>query len=173
MNLKISSEQCLRNFEFWGGAKDRVKYLSDEQLDTIENMLEELYPEGMSETEVNDLFWFDEDTIAKWLGYENFDEIMSDDDVVITIPLKRYLKDLTSEWGTPEEVFVNKTIGGQIWISSEAPADLIEEYDGNKNYIEFNDSGIYLRLPKESWPYIRLKPGQSKDLKTVLLELKR
>ena len=80
MNMKIYSEKSLRDFEFWSGAKDRVKYLSAEQLDTIENILDDLYPEGMTETEVNDLFWFDEDTIAEWLGYENFDEIMNDDD---------------------------------------------------------------------------------------------
>ena len=78
--MKIYSEKSLRDFEFWSGAKDRVKYLSAEQLDTIENILDDLYPEGMTETEVNDLFWFDEDTIAEWLGYENFDEIMNDDD---------------------------------------------------------------------------------------------
>ena len=78
--MKIYSEQSLRNFDFWSGAKSRVKYLTDEQLDTIESMLEELYPEGMSETEVNDLFWFDEDTIAEWLGYNNFDEIMNEKD---------------------------------------------------------------------------------------------
>lgn len=78
--MKIYSEKSLRDFAFWSGAKDRVKYLSEEQLDTIESMLEEIYPEGMSDTEINDLFWFDADTIAEWLGYENFDEIMNDDD---------------------------------------------------------------------------------------------
>ena len=30
----------------------------------------------MTETELNDFFWFKRDTIAEWLGYENFDEIM-------------------------------------------------------------------------------------------------
>ena len=78
--MKIYSEQSLRNFEFWSGAKYRVKYLSDEQLDIVENILDDLYPEGTSETEVNDLFWFDEDTIAEWLGYNNFDEIMNEKD---------------------------------------------------------------------------------------------
>lgn len=31
------------------------------------------------ETEINDLFWFEEDTIAEWLGYFSFDEIMNRD----------------------------------------------------------------------------------------------
>ena len=78
--MKIYSEKSLREFNFWSGAADRVKYLTAEELDTIEATLEELYPEGMSETIVNDLFWFDEDTIAEWLGYDDFDALMRRDD---------------------------------------------------------------------------------------------
>lgn len=78
--MTIRIEQNLRSFEFWSGAKDTVKYLTVEELDTIEAMLEELYPEGMDETEINDLFWFEDDTIAEWLGYSDFEEIMSRDE---------------------------------------------------------------------------------------------
>jgi hypothetical protein len=74
--MKIYTEESLRNFEFWSGAKDTVKYLTDDELDTIEEILEELNPEGMSETDINDLFWHDDDTIAEWLGYEDFEELM-------------------------------------------------------------------------------------------------
>ena len=35
-------------------------------------MMEETAPEeGWSDTAINDLFWFDFDTIANWLGYKN------------------------------------------------------------------------------------------------------
>ena len=78
--MKIYTEESLRNFEFWSGAKDTVKYLTDDELDTIEKMLEELNPEGLSETDINDFFWFDDDTIAEWLGYEDFEELMHRDD---------------------------------------------------------------------------------------------
>ena len=54
--MKIYKEERLRNFEFWSGACDRVKYLTDEELDTIESILEECNPEGMTETEINDFF---------------------------------------------------------------------------------------------------------------------
>ena len=74
--MTITSEKSLRDFEFWSGAKDTVKYLTMQELDTIEDILNDLYPDGMNETELNDLFWFDRDTIAEWLGYENFEEIM-------------------------------------------------------------------------------------------------
>ena len=74
--MTITTEKSLRNFEFWGGAKDTVKYLTDEELDTIEGILEELNLEGLSETEINDTFWFGDDEIAYWLGYDSFEEIM-------------------------------------------------------------------------------------------------
>ena len=73
--MKIIKEDSLRNFDFWSGARDRVKYLSDEDFDQIEETLEEIYPDGMTETEINDLFWFDEDTIAEWLGYSDWEEL--------------------------------------------------------------------------------------------------
>lgn len=69
--MKMATEKSLRDFQFWSGAKDRAEKLSGSQLDEIEEQLEELYPEGMDETQINDLFWFDFDTVAEWLGYEN------------------------------------------------------------------------------------------------------
>lgn len=78
--MKIYTEESLRNFEFWSGACDRVKYLTDDELDTIESMLEEIYPEGMEDVQINDFFWFEEDIIADWLGYSDFEELMHRDD---------------------------------------------------------------------------------------------
>lgn len=74
--MKIYSEKSLTNFEFWSGGKDTAKYLTNEELDLIESLLEDCYPDGMDETEVNDFFWFEDDTIAEWLGYNDFEEIM-------------------------------------------------------------------------------------------------
>lgn len=78
--MKIYEEKSLKDFEFWSGAKDTVKYLTDDELDQIEAILEDSYPDGMSDTEINNFFWFDDDTIAEWLGYSDFEEIMHRDD---------------------------------------------------------------------------------------------
>ncbi len=78
--MKMYREENLTNFEFWSGAKNTVEYLTWEELETIESMLEEMYPDGMDETDINDFFWFEEDTIAEWLGYEDFEELMHRDD---------------------------------------------------------------------------------------------
>ena len=74
--MKIYRDMPLTQFEFWAGGKDTVEELTDSELEQIEQILEEIYPEGMSEFEVNDIFWFERDLIAEWLGYEDFDEIM-------------------------------------------------------------------------------------------------
>lgn len=74
--MKIYTEKSLKDFEFWSGAKDTVKYLTEDEINQIESILEDSFPEGMSETEINDFFWFEEDTIAEWLDYQSFDDIM-------------------------------------------------------------------------------------------------
>lgn len=75
-DLKIYRESDLSDFEFWSGARDTVKYLTDDEVRQIGQMLEEIYPDGCTETDINDFFWFEDDTIAEWLGYESFEEIM-------------------------------------------------------------------------------------------------
>ena len=77
--MKVYREIPLSEFDFWAGAKDTVKHLTEEELEQIEQILEDIYPEGMSEFEINDLFWFEHELIAEWLGYKDFDEIMARD----------------------------------------------------------------------------------------------
>ena len=72
--MKVYSEINLRDFEFWSGAKSNAETLTSEQLDIVESILEDAYPDGISETQINDFFWFDFDTIREWLGIEEDEE---------------------------------------------------------------------------------------------------
>ena len=72
--MKVYKEMNLRNFKFWSGAKSNAETLTDEQLATVQYNLEEIYQDGMSETQINDFFWFDFDTIREWLGIKEDDE---------------------------------------------------------------------------------------------------
>ena len=73
--MKILSETPLRKFRFWSQAKLNAEELTPAQLDEVESQLEELYPDGIDETELNDFFWFEFDTIKDWLGiYDDEDE---------------------------------------------------------------------------------------------------
>lgn len=69
--MKVIEYINLADFEFWGGASDRVENLTASDFDTIETALEDIYPEGMDRTQINDIFWFDFDYIAQILGYES------------------------------------------------------------------------------------------------------
>ena len=66
--MKLYSETNLSNFEFWSGAKTNAEKLKSKQMDQIESTLEDIYSNGLSETELNDLFWFDFETVAEWIG---------------------------------------------------------------------------------------------------------
>lgn len=66
--MRIYTEQRLADFEFWSGAKCNAEQLTAAQFDSIEAILEECYPDGVDETFINDLFWFEFETIAEWLG---------------------------------------------------------------------------------------------------------
>lgn len=72
--MKITSETSIANFEFWSGAKSNAEELSLSQFNQLESILEDLYPEGMTETQLNDLFWFEFDTIKEWLGISDEEE---------------------------------------------------------------------------------------------------
>ena len=76
--MKIYNEiNSFNNFNFWSGAKDTVAELDDDELNTIFSMLEAEEPEeGYSETGINDFFWFENDTIAEWLGYDNWEKML-------------------------------------------------------------------------------------------------
>lgn len=73
-------EDSLRNFEPWSGAKYTFEKLSDEELDTLDSMLEDIFDYSSVETmptatDINDLLWFENDTIAQWLGYEDWEDL--------------------------------------------------------------------------------------------------
>ncbi len=72
--MKITTEQSLSNFNFWSGAKDNAAELTTSQLDEVESILEDIYPDGINETELNDLFWFEFETIKEWLGITEEEE---------------------------------------------------------------------------------------------------
>lgn len=69
--MKYYVEESLRNFQFWSGAKANAEELTDVQLDRLEYILEEIYPDDISDTEINDLMWFEFDLIKEWLGIED------------------------------------------------------------------------------------------------------
>lgn len=74
MTYKV--EKSLKDFDFWSGAILNAKNLTDEEFDTIESYLEES-GELMTETEINDFFWFEMEFWATEILGTTEDEILN------------------------------------------------------------------------------------------------
>lgn len=79
--MKVTTEINLRNFDAWSGAAytmevlEKLDVLRDNVWDTLESTIEDSCPEGITDTELNDLLWFEDDTIAEWLGFSDWEEL--------------------------------------------------------------------------------------------------
>ena len=74
--MTITYELDLNRFEAWSGAKYTLDRIQREgKCEELENVLEELYPDGMTETELNDLLWFDSESVYEWLGIRSEEQI--------------------------------------------------------------------------------------------------
>lgn len=59
----------------WSGAEDTYRRIADAgKLGELEDWLEEMYPDGIGETELNDLLWFDRDEVLSAVGLSDEEE---------------------------------------------------------------------------------------------------
>lgn len=73
--MKVYKELGISSFEAWsGGTLTKDTIIDANKEDEFDNLIEELYPNGLSETELNDLLWFESDWIYETLGIKNEDE---------------------------------------------------------------------------------------------------
>ena len=69
-NMKIYYED-INNYKPWSGAVNTHKKLRDnDKLEYLESLIEEIYPEGIHETALNDLLWFEADFIYDLVGID-------------------------------------------------------------------------------------------------------
>lgn len=106
--MRIYNELDLNTFEAWSGAVSTLERIQREgKCEALEAILEELFPDGMDETELNDLLWFEPDTVFEWVGLRTEtqinDEIQEKKDRLdeIEAELEEYAND---EDVTPEEL---------------------------------------------------------------------
>lgn len=92
--MKISYELNLNSFNAWSGAIETLDRIRREgKCEELEAILEDLYPDGMDETELNDLLWFDGDTVLhEWLGLDTYDTVTDE-----IIELQEELDELEEE----------------------------------------------------------------------------
>lgn len=81
--MRYQVEDNIHNFPFWSGAKDTIAELTVDEMNSLERLIEEIFDGGNelpTDTEINDFVWFERDTIAQHLGYDDFDELMHRND---------------------------------------------------------------------------------------------
>jgi Mg/Co/Ni transporter MgtE len=71
----INNDASIENFEAWSGGKDtKETILEAGKADEFDALIEELYPDGIDETALNDLLWFESKWIFESLGITEDDE---------------------------------------------------------------------------------------------------
>lgn len=74
--MRIYTETRLEDFEAWSGAIGTLeRIVNEDKCDILEQTLEELYPDGMDEAELNDLLWFDADWCYEVCGLRTEEQI--------------------------------------------------------------------------------------------------
>ena len=76
--MKITKEISLKDFEAWSGARDTLNELTESECEQLESVIEELNPDGIDETSLNDILWFEDDWIAECLGYKDWEHLERD-----------------------------------------------------------------------------------------------
>ena len=73
--MKVFKEMSILNFEAWSGAVETQRIIiENNKIDEFDCLIEECYPEGIDETHLNDLLWFEDQWIFEMLGISEEEE---------------------------------------------------------------------------------------------------
>ena len=74
--MTYTVETSLADFPAWSGGKDTLDVLIEKDLcDTVEACLVDVLGEYPTDTEINDMLWFETDAIAEWCGFSNWEAL--------------------------------------------------------------------------------------------------
>jgi hypothetical protein len=67
--MKLFSETILVNFQAWSDAAYTKNTIIDhDKASDFDELIEETYPDGLSETQLNDILWFGDEWVFDALG---------------------------------------------------------------------------------------------------------
>ena len=113
--MTITYELDLNSFQAWSGAKDTLDRVQREgKCGLLEQILEDIYPDGMTETELNDLLWFDSESVYEWLGIRSEEQI------------KKEIKEAEDELAEVQSNLEDDLDDGEL--TTEERAEIIESY---------------------------------------------
>ena len=71
----------LSNFQTWSGATEtKNTIIEHDKVDEFDSLIEELYPDGLSETQLNDILWFDSEWCFEMLGISEDEDTDEEDE---------------------------------------------------------------------------------------------
>jgi hypothetical protein len=71
--MRITKEISLLDHDAWSGAVDTKETIIEHgKVRDFDFLMEDLYPDGMTETELNDILWFETDWIYDSLGIDDY-----------------------------------------------------------------------------------------------------
>lgn len=114
----ITYELDLNSFKAWSDAVDTLDRIQrEDKCEELENILEDLYPDGMTEAELNDLLWFDSEAVYEWLGIRSETKVREE------------MKEAEEELAKMES-WLKEDLDDED-LTEEERADIIEEYQSD------------------------------------------
>ena len=131
--MKIIREiDGLLDFEPWSYAVSRYETLTHKQLEQLDAELEQLYPDGMTDTQVNDILWHDSDWVAELLGFRNWEHLeRANQGKYDPIKIQCY----NIDWDTDDEDYEDAEINlpKEVLFELEDEDDIEEYYEHKEN----------------------------------------
>ncbi len=71
----IIDNLSITDFDAWSGAKDTKQTIIDNDKENeFDNLIEDLYPDGLTDTQLNDILWHDSNWVFEMLGISEEEE---------------------------------------------------------------------------------------------------
>lgn len=71
----IIDNASISNFDAWSGAKATQRAIIEaNKEDEFDSLIDELYPDGLTDTQLNDILWHDSDWVLETLGISEEEE---------------------------------------------------------------------------------------------------
>lgn len=131
----VHYDLSLENFEAWSGGKDTKDCLSHSDLETLEQHLTELYPDGMTDSELNDFLWFERDMIADLLGYRNADAMFDGDSNSWE---EHYNELLQEEFPSEDEDMIAEFVSNEVFDNT-SDTDVVKDFKKWREELEEED----------------------------------
>lgn len=78
--MKYIVEESISNFDAWSGGKYTKDELTEEQLNQVEELIDDIFSKTPTQTEINDFLWFERDTIAQHLGFSDWEHLNQEEE---------------------------------------------------------------------------------------------